>query len=67
MIKYGRFMGSQTTELAFLYFEFKLLTFPQSQMPDAIDSLCRHGVKIQAQVANLRLPLYLKYTSASGD
>jgi hypothetical protein len=39
MIKYGRFMGSQTTESAFPYFKFKLLTFPQSQMPDAIDSL----------------------------
>ena len=39
VIKYGRFMGAQNTELAFLYFEFKLLTFPQSQMPDAIDSL----------------------------
>ena len=39
MIKYGRFMGTQSTELAFPYFEFKLLTFPQSQMPDAIDSL----------------------------
>jgi hypothetical protein len=36
-------------------------------MPDAIDSLCRHGVKIQAQVANLRQPLCLKYTSARGD
>ena len=39
MIKYGRFMGTQSTELAFPYFEFKLLTFPQSQTPDAIDSL----------------------------
>ena len=39
MIKYGRFMGTQNTELAFPYFEFKLLTFPQSQMSDAIDSL----------------------------
>jgi hypothetical protein len=39
MIKYGHFMGAQNTEPAFPYFEFKLLTFPQSQMPDAIDSL----------------------------
>ena len=39
MIKYGRLMGSQTTELAYPYFEFKLFTFPQFQTPDAIDSL----------------------------
>ena len=39
MIKYGRFMGTQSTELAFPYFEFKLFTFPQFQTPDAIDSL----------------------------
>jgi hypothetical protein len=39
VIKYGRFMGTQSTELAFPYFEFKLLTFPQFQTPDAIDSL----------------------------